>query len=74
MRDGRVSTVIFSKIRNGLGARNGENRFMDPNTPPLILKRSGARSGLLFLNLVGESREDQEREREETKERKRDRK
>jgi hypothetical protein len=34
VRDGRVSTVSFSKIRNGLGAGNGENRFMDPNTPP----------------------------------------
>ncbi len=34
VRDGSVSTESFLKIRNGLGARKGENRFMDPNTPP----------------------------------------
>ena len=34
VRDGSVSMVSFLKIRNGLGARKGENRFMDPNTPP----------------------------------------
>ncbi len=32
VRHGSVSTVSFLKIRNGLGARKGENRFMDPNT------------------------------------------
>jgi len=26
VRDGSVSTVSFSKIRNGLGAKSGENR------------------------------------------------
>ena len=34
VRDSSVSMVSFLKIRNGLGARKGENRFMDPNTPP----------------------------------------
>ncbi len=28
---GSVSTVSFSKIRNGLGVRSGENRFLVPN-------------------------------------------
>ena len=45
VRDGSVSTVSFLKIRNGLGARKGENRFMDPNTPPnleKVLSSSGA--------------------------------
>ncbi len=31
VRDGSVSPVSFSKIRNGLGAKSGENRFMVPN-------------------------------------------
>ena len=34
VRDSSVSMVSFLKIRNGLGARKGENRIMDPNTPP----------------------------------------
>ena len=38
VRDGSVSMVSFLKIRNGLGARKGENRFMDPNTPPNLEK------------------------------------
>ena len=32
VRDSSVSMVSFLKIRNGLGARKGENRIMDPNT------------------------------------------
>ena len=39
VRHGSVSTVSFLKIRNGLGARKGENRLMDPN-------RNVAKSGV----------------------------
>ena len=39
VHDGSVSTIRFSKIRNGLGAKSGENRFMVPNTPPPNLEK-----------------------------------